>query len=263
MLRRLAKFAVAVTVAGPGFSKAIGDDEAARWGPAGGVSFLISAAWAEGEAQERGVVVSDADAKDATRDPHDGLTRQDRIYEARINLINAALHAPVGQAAAQSVTQPQIDAYVQSHPKFEPERRYLSLLRTRDRHTAEAALRALKRGLTFAAATRRYTNAEGGKIAVRPGEIDPRGLDRAIFKAPTGKYLRYGTDVFRVRFIGPPQPLPIEQQNASAWEVLASDAQEQAIAAFDAQIAAKWRPRTTCAPPELDPAKCGNPPTVQ
>jgi hypothetical protein len=252
-----------VTVAAPGFSKAIGDGEVARWGPVGGVSFLISAAWAEGEAQERGVVVSDADAREAMREPHDGLTEQDRIYEARIDLLNAALHAPVGQAAAQSVTQEQIDAYVQAHPKFEPERRYVSLMRTHNRHTAEAALRALKRGLTFEAATRRYTNAEGGKSVLQPGEMEPRGLDRAIFKAPTRKYLRYGRYVFRVRFIAPPTPLPIAQQNASAWEVLASDAQEQAIAAFDARIAAKWRPRTTCAPPELDPAKCGNSPTVQ
>jgi hypothetical protein len=262
VLRRLAKFAVAVTVAAPGFSKAIGDDEAARWGPVGGVSFLISAAWAEGEAQERGVVVSDADAREAMPDPHDGLTRQDRIYEGRINLLDAALHAPVSQAAAQSVTQPQIDAYVQSHPLSSPEERRARLLIAPNPARARAIERALRRGVTWDVAGRRYTRNGGpGLLTYQAPPTD--GLERALFKAAEHRVTRYGRYVFKVQTVTPGGPVPIEQQRSTAWEVLASDAQESAIAAFDAQIAAKWRPRTTCAPPELDAAKCGNSPTVQ
>jgi hypothetical protein len=264
VLRRLAKFAVAVTVAAPGFSKAIDEADVARWERAGGVSFLISAAWTEGEAQERGVVVSDAEAREAMQPPHDGLTRADRLYEARIDLLKAGLHAPVSQAAAQSVTQAQIDAYVAAHQKFKPQERAVYLMRLKDRKTAEEALRALNRGVTLERAARRYADHKTALLSVSPGELDETGhLDRAVFRAPTGKYLRYGIHVFRVRSIAAPTPLPLEQQNASAWEVLASEAQEQAISAFDAQIAAKWRPSTTCAPAFRTHPECGTSPTVQ
>ena len=253
---------MAVTVAAPGFSKAIGDDEAARWGPAGGVGFLISAAWTEGEAQERGVVVSDADARAAMADPHDGLSRQDRIYEGRINLLNAALHGPVSQAAAQGVTQAEIDAYVQTHPLSSPEERRVRLLIARNPAQARAIERALRRGVTWDVAGRRYTHNGGpGLLTYQAPATD--GLERALFKAAKHRITRYGRYVFKVQAITPGGPVPIDQQRSTAWEVLAGDAQEQAIAAFDSQIAAKWRPRTTCAPPGLDAAKCGNSPTGQ
>jgi len=116
MLLGVAKLAVAVTVAGPTFSTTIDDADVADWSQAGGVAHLIRAAWTEGEAAERQVTVSDEDVREAMDPPHDGLTRTQRLYEARIDLLDAALKAPISQAAAQSVTQAQIDAYVAAHP---------------------------------------------------------------------------------------------------------------------------------------------------
>ena len=106
----------------------------ARWSKAGGIGYLIGAAWTEGEAQERGVVVSDEDAREAMEPSHDGLTRADRIYEARITLLTQPSRQPIYQNAAQGVTPPQIDAYVASHPKFGPERRSVYVMRLKNRH---------------------------------------------------------------------------------------------------------------------------------
>jgi hypothetical protein len=263
VLRRLAKFAVAVTVAAPGFSKAIDDTTIARWAHAGGVSFLIGAAWTEGEAQERGVVVSDADAKEAIAAPHDGLTTSDRIYEARIELLKAGLHAPVSQAAAQSVTNEQIDAYVQTHPPLtDPATRRVRLLIGRNAARAKTIERALRRGVTWDLAGRRYAPS-GGPGLLTYQAPPTNALEGQILKAPKNRITRYGRYVFRVIEATPGGPLPPEQQRATAWEILASEAQERAIGAYDAQIAAKWRPVTTCAPALQTQPECGNSPTGQ
>ena len=55
-MRTFAKLAVAVTIAAPGWSAAISDEDVAHWkraagGEAKALSFLIDAAWTEGEAQ--------------------------------------------------------------------------------------------------------------------------------------------------------------------------------------------------------------------
>jgi hypothetical protein len=259
----VAKLAVAVTVAGPTFSKAIDDADVAAWSHAGGVAHLIRAAWTEGEAVERRVIVSDEDVREAMDPPHDGLTRAQRLYEARIGLLDAALKAPVSQAAAQSVSQAQIDAYVAAHPKFQPARRSVYVMRLRNRRTAQQAVAALRRGLSLKSATKRYAHKRTGLILARPGQLDPQGLDRRIFKARPGTYSRYGTVVFKVRTIEAPQPLPADQQSAQAWELLASEAQQRALAEYEANIKATWRPRTTCATPATTPDFCSNSPTVQ
>jgi hypothetical protein len=262
VLRRLAKFAVAVTVAAPGFSKAIDEQDVARWANAGGVGFLISAAWTEGEAQERGVVVSDAEAREAMEAPHDGLTQADRIYEARVGLLKAGLTAPISQAAAQSVTPAQIDAYAQAHPLTTPEERRVRLLIARSPAGAKAVERALRRGVTWERAGQRYApNGGPGLLTYQAPPTD--ALERALFKAGKNRITRYGRYVFKVVSITPGGPVPIKQQRATAWELLASEAQTQAIAAFDARVAEKWRPSTTCAAAFRGHSECGNSPTVE
>src|SRR6476469_8872913 len=102
----LATLAIAVTIAAPGFSRAIGDQDVARWSRDGdGLGFLIEAAWTEGEAQERGIAVTGAEAREAVDEqPHDGLTRGDLVYASRVRLLEARIRDQLAQPAAQSVT---------------------------------------------------------------------------------------------------------------------------------------------------------------
>ncbi len=260
MLRRVAKFAVVVSIAGPGFSRGIDDAEVARWAKAGGVGFLVPAAWTEGEAVERGIAVSDADVEAATASRHDGLSPQDLRYEARIGLLNAALRAPIQQAAAQSVTPAQIDEYVRENPASAPETRRIRIIAASSIHRAEQIKRAIARGLTWKAAARRFRAPDGVRVVT----TDP--VDGALYKAANdahkGRLTRHGRDVFTVLEIRPERPLPRDQLQAHAWEVLAGDAQQRATDEYEAAIKAKWRPRTTCDDPATARDFCSNSPTV-
>lgn len=253
-----------VSVAAPGFGKAVEDRDVARWADAGGLPYLVRAVWTEGEAAEKGIVVSDADARNAAADPHDGLKqRNDLQYEARINLLNAALKEPVQQAAAQSVTQEEIDAFVQTHPMTSPGERRVRILSASNAPRAKAIQDALRRGVTWDRAAQRYApKGDGPELRTSLGP-PKRPLDRAIFRAKPNRITRFGRHVFKVVSEKPKGPLPIKQQRATAWEILASAAQAQATAEFDASIQAKWRPRTTCADPAASPGLCGNSPTVK
>ena len=249
-----------MTVAAPGWSKAITTEEAQRWERAV-PGFVIPAAWTEGEARERGVVVSDAEAREALDErPHDGLTRSDLLYQARITLLTARIDEHITQPAALSVTPEQVEAYVHAHPRTDPETRAVRLVRAASRADAKRALAALARGLTWASAIRRYSDGGSGRRTIEPGALEER-VERAVFRAPRNALTRYGTDVFKVIAINPPRPAPLDQQRASAWEILASDAQQQALEAFRRDLRAKWRPRTTCAAGYASSPDCGNPPT--
>jgi hypothetical protein len=262
VLRRVAKFAVAVTVAAPSFSKAIDEQVVARWAQAGGVGYLIPAAWTEGEATERGITVSDENVREAMQSPHDGLTEADRLYESRVQLLNSELRAPIQQAAAQGVTQEQIDAYVQAHPRTSKGERRVRLLITRSPAKARAAERALRRGATWSRAAARYAPNGGPGLVTYPAPPNSR-LERQIFKAPKNRLTRYGRYVFKVVEDTPPGPLPIKQQRATAWEILAGEAQQRATDEFEAAVAAKWRPRTMCGPAVTAKDFCSNSPTGQ
>jgi hypothetical protein len=261
VLRRVAKFAVAVTVAAPGFSKAIDDGDVARWAKAGGVGYLIGAAWTEGEARDRGVTVSDDDARDAIAPPHDRLTQVDRLYEARIELLDARIKQPISQAAAESVTQRQIDEYVTAHPKTLPERRRVRTIDASTQKRARQIEAAIKRGETWKAAAKRH-DADVSTITAEPGVV-AKPLKAAIDNAREHQVTRFRRTVFEVIAIRPARPMPIDQQKAQAWELLASQAQAQAIAAYEHELQAKWRPATTCAPAVAAPDFCSNSPTGQ
>jgi hypothetical protein len=184
VLRRVAKFAVVVTVAAPGFSRGIADQDVARWADAGGVAALIEAAWTEGEAAERQISVSDDDVDDATAPPHDGLSTADRRYEARVSLLDAALKQPILQAAAQSVTPQQIDEYVRQHPKLGPERRKARAIRARSARDAIRIKAAIERGLTWTAAARRYKADVTHDAGVAIDKAPPRTIIRQANRLP-------------------------------------------------------------------------------
>jgi hypothetical protein len=263
----MAKLAVAVTIAAPGWSKAITDNDVGDWrrasgGEAKALTFLIEAAWSEGEARERGIAVSDEEAREAIDEkPHDGLTRRDLVYQARTKLLATRVRDQIAQPAAQSVTPEQIEAYVQTHPRTEPERRRTRLVIARSRAKAKAAVRGLENNVTWRTTARRY-GGSGAPRVIEPGVL-PDKVERAVFKAPRNVLTRYGAYVFKVTEIIPSGPVPLEQQRATAWEILSSEAQASAINAFRAEFRARWRLRTTCAAAYKTHPDCNGPPTVE
>jgi hypothetical protein len=230
----LALALVLATISGPTWSTTITDKDVERHG----LQQLIRAAWTEGEAAERGITVEGEDP------------------EERITLLRARLQDPVKQQAAQSVTPEQVEAYVAAHPRLDPEERRARVLTTRSRADARRALRALGKGLTWLSAAKRY-----GRLRTRTIVKRRSGFEQRVFRTKPATTTRYGTTVFRITRITPERPAPQAVQRAQAWEILSSEAQRRAVAAFDAELRAKWLPRTVCAPAVQRYPDCGNPPS--
>ena len=186
------------------------------------------------------------EAQNATTEkPHDGLTRQDLIYEAKLSLLTAGIRAQIEQPAAQSVTPEQIRAYVDANPQLLPERRKVRIVRASTRHKAAQAQKAIKQGSTWRSAAKKYASGTGNPRTVERGDYDPR-TEQTIFESAPNVTVRYRTYVFRVTAILPPRPMPRDQQEAIAWETLSNQAQQRAIDAFTGAFQQKWRAQTSC-----------------
>jgi foldase protein PrsA len=252
----LVAFAVAVTVAVPGGSVTVDEAEISHWsgefgGSNGALTMLIEAAWAEGEASERGIVVSDAEVREATEEPR---PTADERFLARNEILDGAIKEQVTRPAALSVTPDQVKAYVDQHPRTLPEQKFVRRIVARSRQDARRAKRALRNGGTWSLVAKRYSTTPGAglKPARTAEEQAPKGVLQGPVKA-NGRYT-----VFEVVKVTPERPVPRGQQEATAWEILASEAQERALEAFKPQFADKWRGRTTCAPKYASHRDCGN-----
>jgi hypothetical protein len=187
-------FAVAATIAGQGVS----EEQVSHWAEASGgrqaaLTFLVSAKWTEGEAQERNVVVTQAEAERAVgEEPSRGLTHNDMVYKARLTLLTAGIREQIATPAAQSVTPEQVDAYVRGHPRTRPVRRRMHILQARTRHQAARAKDKIANGLTWRTAARRYGISGGARQkTVWPGDYD-LNVEEALFKARINRLTRYG-----------------------------------------------------------------------
>jgi hypothetical protein len=250
-------FAVAASVAG----HAVSDEQVAHWAKSKGgdehaLTFLVRGKWTELEAGERGVKVSDETVRHAADPPGDGLTTQDSRYEAKLILLEAGIHDQITEPAAKSVTPEQVDAYVDAHPKFLPDARRVRMVRTKTPEQAREAARELRRGEGWKRTARRYAGGGTTTVARNEGRF-PRQLEKAIFEAQRNRITRAGVFVFAVTNTIPPRPMNRAQQEAQAWEILSSEAQQRAVDAFNGAFNAKWRGQTSCAANYATAAVCG------
>lgn len=239
---KIAVLAVAATISAPGYSASVDDADVSRLVKTGeeraaAFQTLVEAAWIVGEAQERGIVVSDPTVE----------------REERISVLRAEIQAQVTEPAAKSVTPDQVKAYVDANPKVLPAGRTVRLVLAKNRARAMRIERRLERGATWAA-------VGGHRDEFAPGKSR---ITRAIFRAKVGEVTRYGRVVFEVAKHTPERPMPRAQQEALAWEELASRAQQQALDAYTAQFTEKWRARTSCAAKYAQHPSCAPPPNAQ
>jgi len=266
---KIAILAVAATVAAPGYSASVDDadvDRLTRAGNARAVVFqtLVEQAWVDGEAKERAIVVTAEEVQDAIDDEFSarelrmylketGLTKtllRDRIRSA---LELAQIRQQVLEPAAKSVTPDQVKAYVDANPQMLPASRTVRLVLAKSRAEAKRIERRLARGATWA-------TVGGHEDELAPSRSR---VTKAIFRAKVDEITRYGRVVFRVTEHTPERPMPRAQQEAQAWERLATDAQQHALDTFTAQFTEKWRARTSCAAAYAAHPRCPQPPSGQ
>jgi foldase protein PrsA len=238
------------------------------------LEYLISEKWVVGEMAERGIVLTaqqiesdfqeakqasfedDADFRRFLRER--GMTvadaRSQVVYNTRYEKLRE--HA---LAAAAPVTEADVAAYYERHldEYAFPEVRDLRIVLTKTRRAATAARRALERGQTWRTVARRYSvfgpdlRDNGGLLRRYSGFGFGKSLAAAVFRAPTGK-LRgpvkgaLGYFVFKVLTITPPVQLTLAEASASIREELEAARQRRASEAFDRDLRARWKPRTTC-----------------
>ena len=205
-------------------------------------------AWFEGEARELGIVVTASRCATGCGAEGDatprGLTRQDFADYMRGLLATEAILERITTAAAQSVTQAQIDAYVQAHPRTEPEQTDASGRASRRATATRDGPRRRSSAAPRGAPSRSATRSPGGQDG-----LQPTGHARRSSRRPTrphgvrgaqGRAARPDQDAdsattwSRSSRSMPARPTPLKTQRAAAWEILASEAQQRALAAYEA-----------------------------
>lgn len=264
---KIAALAVAATVAAPGYNATVDEAEVARLTKAGNeralvFRTLVEQAWVGGEAREQAIVVTPA-AVEETID-EEFSARELKAYLRQTGLTKTMLRARVKstleldeirtritEPAAKSVTPDMVKAYVDANPQVLPASRTVRIVLARNRAEAVRIQRRLHRGATWA-------SVGGYEDEFAPSRSR---VTKAIFRAKVNALTRYGRTVFRVTKVTPERPMPRAQQEAQAWERLATDAQVRALDAFTARFTEKWRMRTVCAPEYAGHPRCPDAPS--
>jgi foldase protein PrsA len=234
---------------------------------------LVSFQWVEGEAEERGIKVSDAEVKKSFEQqkkqsfPKDadfekflkdsGQTEEDILRRVKLDLLSTKIRDAVIKGK-DKVSDAQVKAYYEKNQaRFaQPERRDVSLVRTKQQAKAQQAKKALQSGESFKTVAKRYSNdaqskAQGGKLlAVAKGQQE-KAFDDAVFKAGKGKLVGpvktpFGYYVFEVDKVTKASQQSLAQATPTIKQLLAAQNQDKAFNDFVKNFEKKWKEKTEC-----------------
>jgi foldase protein PrsA len=237
------------------------------------LQLLVSFEWIEGEAEERGVKVTDAEVQksfDQQRKqsfPKDadykkflkdsGQSEEDIKQRVRLDLLSNKIRDEIIKGK-DKVTDAQIkDFYDKNKERFaQPERRDLRIVLTKGKAKAEQAKAALESGDSWKAVAKEYSideasKSQGGKL---PGQNEgtlEKALDEAVFSADKGKVsgpvkTQFGYYVFEVEKVQKASQQTLEQAKETIRQTLQSQNQQKALDKFVEDFRNKWKERTDC-----------------
>jgi foldase protein PrsA len=237
------------------------------------LEFLISGKWAVAEAQERGIVFTarqlDRAYQEAKRASFEDEAEFRRfLRESGMTVTDARLQIGyltryerlrnIALAAVAPVTDAEVAAYYERHRDefVVPEWRDIRIVRTKTRTAATAARRALERGQTWTTVARKYSidapsRDNGGLLIGVTRKSANKPLATAAFGAPKGE-LRgpiradFGYFVFKVVKIKPRVQLTLAESAERIRYEREVFRRGAAAKAFDRDLRARWKPRTTC-----------------
>ena len=237
------------------------------------VSLLTSFIWIEGEAEEMGIKVSDAEVKKSFDQqkkqsfPKDadyqkflkdyGQTEQDVMQRVKLDLLSQKIRDKVIKGK-DKVTDEQIkDFYEKNKERFaQPERRDLRVVLTKSAAKAEQARAALESGESWKSVAKEYSideasKAQGGKLPAQAQGTLEKALDEAVFKAKKGEIegpvkTQFGHYVFEVEKVDKASQQTLEQAKETIRQTLQSQNQQKALDKFVADFQKKWKERTEC-----------------
>jgi parvulin-like peptidyl-prolyl isomerase len=237
---------------------------------------LIDAAWVQGEAAERGISVTPAEAKAELKKIKAEVFKTQAAFEAflksshytpaevlekaRLQLLSSKLQAAVTEAVPAPPAS-QVAGYYEAAKSIQftqPPRYDIRLILNTDKakvERAKAALEADDSAATWKRLARRYSEdptgkRQGGLHRSIPAEFG-EPLNAAIAAAPVGELqgpveTKKVFFVFRVEKTTPEEAEPLGKVRSHIVAQLEKQNSEEAFEAFVADYTSKWASRTLC-----------------
>ena len=237
------------------------------------LQLLTSFEWIEGEAEEMGIKVSDAEVKKSFDQqkkqsfPKDadyqkflkdyGQTEQDVMQRVKLDLLSNKIRDKVIKGK-DKVTDAQIkEFYDKNRERFaQPERRDIRVVLTKGEARAQEAKSALEGGESWKSVAKQYSideasKSQGGKLPAQAEGTLEKALDEAVFKAKKGEIegpvkTQFGYYVFEVEKVEKASQQTLEQAKETIRQTLQSQNQQKALDKFVADFQKKWKERTEC-----------------
>jgi foldase protein PrsA len=237
------------------------------------VGLLVSYKWIQGEANQQGIKVTDAEVKksfDAQRKQNfpkeadyqkflktSGQSQADIMLRVKLDLLSQKIRDKVIKGKDQ-VSDAQIQAfYDKNKARFtQAETRDLQIVLTKTKAKAGAAKAALQHGQSWTKVVKQYSvdaasKAKGGKLPGQAKGTLEKSLDAAVFAAPKNKLTgpiktQFGFYVFRVTNIKKATTQSLADAKATIKQTLVSQNQQKALNTFVADFRKRWRDKTEC-----------------
>ena len=240
-------------------------------------SDLLLSRWVLGEAEERGIEISDRQITDELEKvksqqfgsekafqkflDQSGFTLDEARQRIQLQLISSQIQQDVLPGTPDVSDQEVQDYYDANKAQFEqPENRDVRVILTKtaaDANKAKAALGSSPSPQTWQKVANQYsideaTKSTGGlRQAVVAGQSDPT-LDQQIFSSAQGALVgpfktQTGYYVIEVEKITPGKTTPVSDATDQIRQTLVSARQQEAATNFQTDFREKWTDRTVCA----------------
>jgi foldase protein PrsA len=238
------------------------------------MQFLISAQWLLKEADKRGIKVSDAEVQKSFQDQKkqsfpkekdyqqflksSGRTEADLLFQVKLSLLTNQIQQKVVQGKG-NVSQADVTSYYDKNKQrfAQPETRDLLVILTKKPADAQAALRAVKSGQSWASVAKKYSTdqaskSQGGKLlGVSKGQQE-KAFDTAIFSAKIGQVegpikTQFGYYVFKATKDHPASQQTLAQASETIRNILRSQKQQAALNSFVQGFQKHYKSETNCA----------------
>jgi parvulin-like peptidyl-prolyl isomerase len=237
------------------------------------MQFLISSAWIDGEAKERGISASDQEIQRQFAQtkkqsfPNDkayqkflatsGQNVDDLLFRVRLDVLSNKIREDITKGTSD-VTESDVQKYYNDNAQqfSQPERRDLEVILTKSEAQANQAKQEVSSKAWGPTAKKLSKDPaskdQGGKLlGVTKGQQDP-AFDAAIFQAVKGKIagpIKTGAGfyVFRVTKVTPATKQSLKSSAAGIRQLLISQNQQKKLDQFATSFRNDWRLKTDCA----------------
>jgi parvulin-like peptidyl-prolyl isomerase len=236
------------------------------------MSNLITTRWIAGEAEERGIAVSDTEIDNYIKQQFGGqfekaakqagFTEDQAREQVQFILLGQELQKEVVGTGTPSVPQDLIQRFYDANKAqfTQPETRDVREIVNKDQAKVEQAKAMLESDDSPASwkkvagkfSTDKATKSNGGlRKGVAQGQSEP-ALDQQIFSAPTGQLVgpfkgQAGFYLIQVEKVTPESVTPLSKLESQIKQQLAQGLQQEVASRAQQSITDKWASRTFCA----------------